>query len=235
MIDKYWPDTASALADVSDGAVVGIGGFGNAGVPEDLIDALIASGARELTLVSNNAGNAEIGLAALLKTGRVARIVCSFPRQPDSWVFNDLYRQGRIELELCPQGTLAERLRAAGAGIGAFYTPTGYGTPLAQHKETREIGGRGQVLEYALPLDYALVKAERGDRWGNLVYRRLARNFGPVMATAARRTVASVSELVPLGTLDPEAIVSPGIYVDRLVVRGAAAPSAAESLAGALA
>lgn len=235
MIDKHWSDTARALADVSDGAVVGISGFGNSGVPEDLIDALIASRARELTLVSNNAGNAEIGLAALLKTGRVARIVCSFPRQPDSWVFNDLYRQGRIALELCPQGTLAERLRAAGAGVGAFYTPTGYATPLAEGKEAREIGGRGQVLEYALPLDYALVKAERGDRWGNLVYRRLARNFGPVMAAAARCTVASVSEIVPLGALDPEAIVTPGIYVDRLVVRGEAAHDEAESLAGALA
>jgi len=221
-MNKIASTVAEALAGIPDGATVLVGGFGTAGVPEALIDGLIAQGARELTVVSNNAGNGETGLAALLKAGRVRRIVCSYPRQADSQVFDDLYRRGRIELELVPQGNLAERLRAAGAGIGAFYTPTGYGTDLARHadgtpKETRCIAGRWHVLEYPIHGDVALVKAEAGDRWGNLVYRKAARNFGPVMATAARCTVASVHRIVGLGELDPEAIVTPGIHVSRVV------------------
>ncbi len=217
MIDKIALSVEAALADVQDGATVLIGGFGTAGIPTELIDGLIAQGARELTVVNNNAGNGETGLAALLKAGRVRKIICSFPRQADSQVFDALYRSGRIELELVPQGNLAERLRAAGAGIGAFYTPTGYGTELARGKETREINGRHHVLEMPLHGDLALVKAERGDRWGNLTYRKAARNFGPVMATAARKTVASVYEVVPLGALDPEHVVTPGIFVSQVV------------------
>lgn len=219
MINKEWPDAMSALADVPDGAVVGIGGFGNSGVPNELIDALIAHGPRDLTLVSNNAGGGEVGVARLLQAGLVSRIVCSFPRAADSYVFDELYRSGRLQLELVPQGTLAERLRATGAGVGGFYTPTAYGTMLAEGRETRILDGRPQVLEMPLRLDYALVKAERADRWGNLVYRKLARNFGPVMATAARCTIASVAEVVPLGALDPESIVTPNIYVQRIVKR----------------
>jgi len=179
--------------------------------------AAIAQGARELVIVNNNAGNGETGLAALLKTGRVRKIICSFPRQADSQVFDALYRAGKIELELVPQGNLAERIRAAGAGIGAFFTPTGYGTPLAEGKETREIDGRMQVLEHPIHADVALVKAERGDRWGNLTYRMTARNFGPIMAAAAKLTIASVHEIVPLGELDPEIVVTPGLYVQRIV------------------
>lgn len=217
MIDKLAASVAEALHGTPDGATVMVGGFGTAGIPEALIDGLIEQGARELTVVNNNAGNGDTGLAALLKAGRVRKIVCSFPRQVDSWVFDGLYRSGRIELELVPQGNLAERIRAAGAGIGAFFTPTGYGTPLAEGKETRLIDGRHYVLEYPLHADLALIKAERGDRWGNLVYRKAARNFGPIMAMAARRTVASVHEVVPLGGLDPEAIVTPGIFVSRVV------------------
>jgi len=222
MIDKISASVAEALADVSDGATVMIGGFGTAGIPNALIDGLIAQGARELTIVNNNAGNGDSGLAALLMTGRVRKIICSFPRQADSHVFDALYRSGKIELELVPQGNLAERIRAAGAGVGAFFTPTGYGTDLARHsdgspKETREINGRMYVLEYPIHGDVALIKAERGDRWGNLTYRKAARNFGPVMATAARHTVATVHEIAELGTLDPEAIVTPGIYVSRIV------------------
>ncbi|HET6828656.1 MAG TPA: 3-oxoacid CoA-transferase subunit A [Ramlibacter sp.] len=217
MIDKLAASVAEALQGTPDGATVMVGGFGTAGIPEALIDGLIEQGARELTVVNNNAGNGDMGLAALLKAGRVRKIVCSFPRQVDSWVFDGLYRSGRIELELVPQGNLAERIRAAGAGIGAFFTPTGYGTPLAEGKETRLIDGRHYVLEYPLHADLALIKAERGDRWGNLVYRKAARNFGPIMAMAARRTVASVHEVVPLGGLDPEAIVTPGIFVSRVV------------------
>jgi 3-oxoadipate CoA-transferase, alpha subunit len=194
-----------------------IGGFGGAGQPAELINALIDRGARDLTIVNNNAGNGETGLAALLKAGRVRKIICSFPRQADSQVFDTLYRAGRIELELVPQGNLAERIRAAGAGIGAFFTPTAYGTELAKGKETREIGGRMQVLEYPLHADIALIKAERGDRWGNLMYRKTARNFGPIMAMAAKRTVASVHEVAELGGLDPEHIVTPGIFVHCLV------------------
>ena len=193
------------------------GGFGGAGVPEELIDALIAQGAKDLTIVNNNAGNAEFGVAALLKAGRVRRIVCSYPRTADSYVFDALYRAGKIELELVPQGTLSERMRAAGAGIGAFYTPTGYGTDLAKGKETRTIEGKGCVLEHPLCGDVALVKAERGDRWGNLVYRKSARNFGPTMASAAKCTIAQVYETVELGALDPECIVTPGIFVTRVV------------------
>ena len=217
MIDKIVPSAAAAVADIPDGATVMIGGFGTAGMPSELIDALIAHGARELTIVNNNAGNGDTGLAALLKARRVRKIVCSFPRQTDSHVFDTLYRAGEIELELVPQGNLAERIRAAGAGIGAFFTPTGFGTLLAEGKETREIDGRNYVLEYPIRADFALIKALRGDRWGNLVYRKTARNFGPIMASAARCTIAQVREIVNLGDLDPEAVVTPGIFVRRVV------------------
>lgn len=218
MINKVAASVATALGDVPDGATVLIGGFGTAGIPNELIDGLIAQGASGLTIVNNNAGNGDAGLAALLAAGRVRKVVCSFPRQADSHVFDSLYRSGRIELELVPQGNLAERLRAAGAGIGAFFTPTGYGTELAKGKETREIDGRAYVLEYPIHADLALIRAESGDRWGNLTYRKAARNFGPVMAMAARRTVASVHRVVELGTLDPEAIVTPGIFVTSVVL-----------------
>jgi 3-oxoadipate CoA-transferase, alpha subunit len=217
MINKISDSVEAALQGVPDGATVMIGGFGGAGQPAELIDALIAQGARDLTIVNNNAGNGETGLAALLATGRVRKIICSFPRQADSQVFDGLYRAGKIELELVPQGNLAERIRAAGAGIGGFFTPTGYGTDLAKGKETREIDGRMYVLESPIAADVALIKAEAGDRWGNLVYRKTARNFGPVMAMAAKLTVASVHEIVELGALDPEAIVTPGIFVQRVV------------------
>jgi 3-oxoadipate CoA-transferase, alpha subunit len=217
MIDKIVANAADALAGVCDGACVMIGGFGTAGLPNELIDALIAQGAKDLVIVSNNAGNGDTGLAALLAAGRVRKIVCSFPRQADSWHFDRLYRGGRIELELVPQGNLAERIRAAGAGIGGFFTPTGYGTELAQGKETRFIDGRWMVLESPIHADLALIKAERGDRWGNLTYRLTARNFGPIMAMAAKLTVASVHEVVELGALDPEAVVTPGLFVQRIV------------------
>ena len=217
MIDKIFSSAAAALADVADGATVMIGGFGTAGLPNELTDALLAHGAREMTIVNNNAGNGDTGLAALLAAGRVRKIICSFPRQADSHVFDGLYRSGRIELELVPQGNLAERIRAAGAGIGAFFTPTGHGTELARGKETRQIGGRWYVLEHPIHADVALIQAERGDRWGNLVYRKTARNFGPVMAMAAKLTIAAVHDVVPLGTLDPEAVVTPGIFVQRVV------------------
>lgn len=217
MINKIADSIAAALADVSDGATVLIGGFGTSGIPGELIDGLIEQGARDLTVVNNNAGNGDTGLAALLKTGRVRKIICSFPRQADSYVFDELYRSGRIELELVPQGNLAERLRAAGAGIGGFFTATGYGTELAKGKETRIIDGKGYVLESPLYGDVALIKAERGDRWGNLVYRKAARNFGPVMAMAARKTVATVHEIAELGEIDPEVVVTPGIYVSQIV------------------
>ena len=215
MINKIVLSAAEAVADVHDGATVMIGGFGTAGMPSELIDALIEQGARDLTVVNNNAGNGDTGLAALLKTKRVRKIICSFPRQTDSWVFDALYRAGEIELELVPQGNLAERIRAAGAGIGAFFTPTGYGTLLAEGKETREIDGAQYVLEYPIHADFALIKADRGDRWGNLVYRKTARNFGPIMASAAKCAIAQVRETVDLGGLDPEAIVTPGIFVQR--------------------
>jgi 3-oxoadipate CoA-transferase alpha subunit len=205
------------VADVPDGATVMIGGFGTAGLPNELTEALIEQGARDLVIVNNNAGNGETGLAALIKAKRVRKIICSFPRQVDSHHFDAQYRSGELELELVPQGNLAERIRAAGAGIGAFFTPTGYGTPLAEGKETRVINGRPYVLEYPIHADYAFIKAERGDRWGNLTYRMTARNFGPVMATAARVTVATVHEVVELGTLDPEAVVTPGLFVQRVV------------------
>ena len=217
MIDKFVASVVDAVAGIEDGSTVMIGGFGNAAMPAELIDALIAQGARDLTIVNNNAGNGDTGLAALLATKRVRKIICSFPRQIDSWVFDAMYRSGEIELELVPQGNLAERIRAAGAGIGGFYTPTGYGTLLAEGKETREIDGRHYVLEYPIHADYALIKADRGDRYGNLVYRKTARNFGPVMASAARCTIAQVRETVDLGALDPEVIVTPGIFVRRIV------------------
>lgn len=217
MIDKFIDTAQAALADVPDGATVMIGGFGNAGMPAELIDALIARGARGLTVVNNNAGNADAGLAALIAAQCVRKIICSFPRQTDSWHFDKAFRAGELELELVPQGTLAERIRAAGAGIGAFYTPTAFGTKLAEGKETRRIGERDYVLEYPIHADYALIKADRADRWGNLTYRMTARNFGPIMATAARITVAQVRETVPLGELDPEIVVTPGIYVKRIV------------------
>ena len=217
MIDKIKASAAEAVDGIKHGSTVLIGGFGTAGMPFHLIDALIAQGAANLVIVSNNAGNADTGLAALLKTGRVRKVVCSFPRQTDSWVFDGLYRAGKIELEVVPQGNLAERIRAAGAGIGAFYCPTGYGTVLAAERETRRIDGRDYVLEFPIHADVALIKAHKGDRWGNLVYRKTARNFGPVMAMAAKLTIAEVSEVVELGALDPEAIVTPGIFVQRIV------------------
>lgn len=216
MIDKSVLTLEQAIAGIHDGATIMIGGFGPAGQPTVLIDALIAQGARDLTIINNNAGNGEIGLAALLKAGRVRKMICSFPRQVDSHIFDDLYRRGEVELELVPQGNLAARIQAAGAGLGAIFTPTGYGTPLAEGKETRNIDGRQYVLEYPLHADVALIKAHQADRWGNLVYRKAARNFGPIMATAAKITIAEVSALVPLGDLDPEHIITPGIFVQRV-------------------
>lgn len=220
MIDRTVPDVEAAVAGIADAATVMIGGFGRAGQPVELIDALIAQGAGDLTIVSNNAGNGDVGLAALLAEGRVRKVICSFPRQHDSWVFDRLYREGRIELELVPQGNLAERIRAAGAGIGAFFSPTGVGTELAEGKEERVIDGRRYVLEHPIRADVALISALRADRWGNIVYRRTARNFGPIMAAAATTTIAQVDEIVPLGTLDPESVVTPGIFVDRVVAVG---------------
>jgi 3-oxoadipate CoA-transferase alpha subunit len=209
--------TDEAVAGIEDGATVLVGGFGMAGMPVELIDALIRQGAGDLTVVSNNAGNGDTGLAALLARGRVRKMICSFPRQADSWVFDDLYRRGEVELEVVPQGTLAERMRAAGAGIGGFFCPTGAGTLLTEGKETREIGGRLHVLEEPLRGDVALISAHTADEVGNLVYRKTARNFGPVMATAATTVVAQVREVVAPGALDPEAVVTPGVYVDRVV------------------
>lgn len=217
MINKIAASVAEALTGVKDGSTVMIGGFGTAGIPLELIDGLIEQGAKDLTVVNNNAGNGDTGLAALLATGRVRKIICSFPRQADSHVFDGLYRSGKLELELVPQGNLSERIRAAGAGIGGFFTPTGYGTDLAKGKETRVIDGKGYVLETPIHGDVALVKAERGDRWGNLTYRKTARNFGPSMAMACKQTIASVHEIVELGELDPEAVVTPAIYVSKIV------------------
>jgi 3-oxoadipate CoA-transferase alpha subunit len=217
MINKIARSVALAMSDIPDGATVLIGGFGTAGIPNELIDGLIEQGAKDLTVVNTTAGNAELGLAGLLKAGRVRKIICSFPRQADSQVFDGLYRSGKLELELVPQGNLAERIRAAGAGIGAFFCPTGFGTQLAGERETREIEGKQFVLEYPIRGDIALIKAERGDRWGNLVYRKAARNFGPVMAMAADRTIATVHDIVELGELDPETIVTPGIFVNKIV------------------
>jgi 3-oxoadipate CoA-transferase alpha subunit len=224
MITKVVASLPDAVAGVEHGATVMVGGFGTAGMPVALVHALIDQGARDLTIVSNNAGNGDTGLAALLKAGRVRKVVCSFPRQTDSYVFDALYRAGDVALEVVPQGTLAERIRAAGAGIGAFFTPTGYGTPLAEGKESREFNGRHHVLEHPLHADVALIRAFKADRWGNLVYRKAARNFGPIMAMAARCTVAEVDYVVDLGGLDPEAIVTPGIFVRRVVAAGVMDP-----------
>ncbi|CAI8874974.1 3-oxoacid CoA-transferase subunit A [Pseudomonas sp. YuFO20] len=217
MINKTFESVAAALDGIADGSVIMVGGFGTAGMPSQLVDGVIASGARDLTIISNNAGNGEIGLAALLKAGRVAKVICSFPRQSDSYVFDELYLAGKVQLEVVPQGNLAERIRAAGSGIGAFYSPTGYGTLLAEGKETRVIDGRNYVLEMPLHADVALIKAEKGDRWGNLTYRKAARNFGPIMAMAAKNTIAQVNQIVELGELDPEHIITPGIFVQRVV------------------
>jgi 3-oxoadipate CoA-transferase alpha subunit len=217
MIDKTIATAAAAVADVHDGATILLGGFGTAGLPTELTDALVARGARELTIVNNNAGNGDTGLAALIGAGCVKKIICSFPRQADAWHFEKRYRAGELELELVPQGTLAERIRAAGAGVGAFFTPTAYGTDLAKGKETRRIGERDYVLEMPIHADFALIKAHRADRWGNLTFRMTARNFGPIMATAARCTIAEVDEIVPLGNIDPESVVTPGIFVKRIV------------------
>jgi 3-oxoadipate CoA-transferase, alpha subunit len=217
VISKVVKSAAAAVAGIEDGATIMIGGFGLAGLPAVLVDAVIDQGARDLTIVSNNAGTGDTGLAALLKTKRVRKIICSYPRQTDSYVFDALYRAGEIELEVVPQGNLVERIRAAGAGIGAFYTPTAAGTTLGVGKESRTFDGREFILEHPIHADVALIKAFKGDRWGNLVYRKTARNFGPVMATAARCAVAQVEEVVELGTLDPESIVTPGIFVARVV------------------
>jgi 3-oxoadipate CoA-transferase alpha subunit len=225
---RIFDDVAGAVADIPDGTTVLIGGFGSAGQPVELIEALIDSGATDLTVVNNNAGNGDVGLAALIREGRVRKIICSFPRQTDSWHFDAAYRAGTIELELVPQGNLAERIRAAGAGIGGFFTPTGFGTPLAEGKETRTIDGRGYVLEFPIRGDLALVSAYRADEVGNLVYRKTARNFGPIMAAAASTTVVQVHEIVPVGALDPEHVVTPCVYVDRVV-----AVSRSHALSGA--
>lgn len=208
---------AAAVEPIHDGACVMIGGFGVAGQPVELIDALIEHGAKELTVVNNNAGNGDVGLAKLIQLGRVKKIICSFPRQSDSWHFDEKYRAGEIELEVVPQGNLAERIRAAGAGIGAFFTPTGYGTPLAEGKEVRELDGKHQVLEYPIHADFSLTKAYRADKAGNLVYRKTARNFGPIMAAAATHSIVQVSDVVERGQIDPEVVVTPGIYVDTVV------------------
>ncbi len=218
MISKQVDTLEQAVAGVPDGATVMLGGFGGAGQPIELIDALLDQGARALVVVNNNAGNGDTGLAALLAAGRVRKMICSFPRQVDSHVFDGLYRAGKVELELVPQGNLAERIRAAGAGIAGFYTPTGVGTPLAEGKEVRRFeDGRDYLLERPLKADFAFIKALKADRWGNLVYRKTARNFGPIMAAAAKVTVAQVSEVVALGELDPESVVTPSLYVQRVV------------------
>jgi 3-oxoadipate CoA-transferase alpha subunit len=217
VVNKIVTGLRYALAGIHDGATIMIGGFGNAGMPRELIDGLIDQGATDLTIVNNNAGNGDAGLAALLAARRVKKIICSFPRQTDSYVFDGLYRSGELELELTPQGNLAERIRAAGAGVGAFFSPTGYGTLLAEGKETRLINGKNYVLEYPIHADFALIKALKADRWGNLVYRKAARNFGPIMAMAAKCTIVQVDQVVELGELDPEVIVTPGIFVQRIV------------------
>jgi 3-oxoadipate CoA-transferase alpha subunit len=217
VVDKSVASVREAVADIADGSSVMIGGFGTAGMPDDLIDALIDRGVGNLTIINNNAGNGETGLAALIKAGRVRKIICSFPRQSDSHHFDARFRAGEIELELVPQGNLAARIQAAGAGLGGIFTPTGYGTLLAEGKETRRIEGRDYVLEYPIHADFALIKAYRADRWGNLVYRKTARNFGPIMAMAARTAIAQVEEIVPLGSIDPETVVTPGIFVQRVV------------------
>lgn len=225
-------DADQAVSGIQDGSTVLIGGFGPAGQPIELIEALIRGGVTDLTVVSNNAGNGRVGLAALLANGQVRKIICSFPRQADSYVFDELYRAGKVELELVPQGNLAERMRAAGAGIGAFYSPTGLGTPLAEGKERRTIDGRDYVLEYPIKGDVALIKAFRADTLGNLVYRKTARNFGPVIATAAETTVVQVSEIVEPGRLDPEVVITPGIFIDRIVKIAGVSTLAAIGAAG---
>lgn len=227
MIDKMVANAGAAVADIFDGASVMIGGFGTAGMPDELIDALIARGVGNLTIINNNAGNGESGVAALIREGRVKKIVCSFPRQSDSHHFDAAYRAGTIELELVPQGNLAARIHAAGAGLGAIFTPTGYGTLLAEEKETRQINGKHHVLEYPIHADFALIKAQQADRWGNLVYRKTARNFGPIMAMAAKTTIAQVADIVPLGGIDPEVVVTPGIFVQRVVELAPALAAAA--------
>jgi len=218
MIDKQVESVAEAVADVHDGATVLIGGFGAAGSPIELIHALIDLGVKDLTVGSNNTGSGQVGLAALIRNGQVSKMICSFPRTANSTVFPELYRAGRIDLELVPQGTLAERIRAGGAGIPAFYTPSSVGTVLAEGKETRSFDGQDYVMEYGLKADFALVKAKRADRYGNLVYNKTARNFGPIMCTAAETAIVQVEEVVPAGGIDPECVVTPGIFVDRVVV-----------------
>ena len=220
MIQKIMPNVMEALRDIADGSTILISGFGGAGLPVFLLDALLEQGAKDLTLASNNAGNQGVGIAKLVAAGRVKKMICSFPRQPESGAFDDLYRQGKIELELVPQGTLAERIRAGGAGIGGFFTPTGFGTDLAKDKECRQIDGIDYVFEKAIKADFALIKADKGDRWGNLVYHGTGRNFGPIMATAARCTIAQVNQVVELGQLDPETVATPGIFVKRIVLAG---------------
>jgi 3-oxoadipate CoA-transferase alpha subunit len=232
VISKVVDSVDAAVSDISDGATIMISGFGRAGQPVELIDALLGQGATDLVVVSNNAGNGDHGLAALLAAGRVRKVICSFPRQSDSWVFDELYRAGKIELELVPQGNLAERIRAAGAGIGGFFTPTGYGTELGRGKEIREIDGRFHVFETPIFADFAFVSALKADRWGNLVYRKTSRNFGPVMVTAAAVTVAQVDEVVELGALDPEVVITPGIFVQRVVAVGEREWLAAGNLSG---
>lgn len=220
MINKIVRNVEDAIEGIFDGATIMIGGFGPSGQPAQLIDALIEHGVRDLTIINNNAGNGETGLAALLKAKRVRKMICSFPRQADSYVFDDLYRKGEIELELVPQGNLAERIRAAGAGIGAFFSPTGYGSPLAEGVESREIDGRHYLIQYPIKADFALIRADRADRWGNLTYRKAARNFNPIMASAATTSIVQVRELVELGDLDPECVVTPGLYVQRVLCTG---------------
>lgn len=217
MIDKSKQSITNVIGKIKNGSTILIGGFGPAGQPAELIDALIDCGAKDLTIVSNNAGNGDYGLARLLQTGAVKKIICSFPRQVDSYIFDGLYRAGKIELEVVPQGNLACRIQAAGMGLGAVYTPTGYGTLLANGKETRHIDGRDYVLEYPIKADVALIKAHKADRWGNLIYNKSARNFGPIMAMAADMTIVQVSQIVPLGELDPECIVTPGIFVQHVI------------------
>jgi 3-oxoadipate CoA-transferase alpha subunit len=217
MASKIRDSIESALADIHDGATIMIGGFGLAGQPQELIDGLVNRGAKDLTIVNNNAGNGEVGLALLIKSGFVKKIICSFPRQSDSYIFDEAYLAGKIELEVVPQGNLAERIRAAGAGIGGFFTPTGFGTLLAEGKETRTIDGKNYVFELPIHADFALIKAHKADPLGNLVYRKTARNFGPVMATAAKTTIVQVSQVVETGSLDPEIIITPGIFVNRII------------------
>lgn len=217
MSDKRFASPADAVADIFDGATVMVGGFGEAGSPIELIHALIDQGARDLTVVNNNTGSGHVGLAALIENGQVRKMICSYPRTVGSKVFPELYRSGRIELELVPQGTLAERIRAGGAGIPAFYTPTSVGTPLASGKEHRHFEGREYVLEYGLKADFSLIKCERTDRYGNLIYNKTARNFAPIMAMAARTTIVQTRALVEVGAIDPEVVVTPGIFVNRIV------------------